>query len=207
MALTLHYHPFSRAAGTIWALEEAGVDYELQFVDLMAGKHKTPEFKQVNPMTKLPTLVDGDVVVTEAAAIALYLADRYALDRLAPAPTSPERGTYLRWSLYAPSVIEPGCMAKGANWEVKSGTAGWGRYEDMLDTIEAAIGEGPYLLGERFSMADVIFGGTLRWMLQFDMLEKRPAFTRYVQRLGERPALQKAGEINAAQVKEHGLSQ
>lgn len=206
MALTLHYHPFSRAAGTIWALEEAGVDYDLKFVDLMAGKHKTPEFKQVNPMTKLPTLIDGDVVVTEAAAIALYLADRYALDRLAPAPTSPERGTYLRWSLYAPSVIEPGCMAKGAKWEFKPGTAGWGRYEDMLDTIEGAIGEGPYLLGERFSMADVIFGGTLRWMLQFDMLEKRAAFTSYVERLQARPAAKKAGEINAAQIEEHGLS-
>ena len=205
MSLTLHYHPQSRAAGVVWALEEVGCDYQLEFVDLRAGAHKQPEFKRLNPMGKLPTLVDGELVLTETAAIALYLGDRYALGTLAPAPDDPDRAAYLRWSVYAPSVIEPGCMARAAGWEFRPQQAGWGRYEEMLDTIEAAIGEGPFLLGERFSMADVVFGGTVRWMLGFGMLDKRPAFTAYAERLAKRPALVRADAINAKSRKEHGL--
>src|SRR5688572_12812227 len=106
MSLVLHYHPFSRASGTVWALEEVGLPYELRFVDILKGAQKSPEILALNPMGKLPILSDGDQVVTEAAAIALYLADRYAPDRLAPRIDDPARGTYLRWSFFSPSVIE-----------------------------------------------------------------------------------------------------
>ena len=205
MSIVLHHHPFSRAAGVLWALEEAGVDYELRFVDILKGAQKSPDFLALNPMGKLPTLVDGETVVTESAAIGLYLADRYAAGRLAPALDDPARGTYFRWSLYAPSVIEPAAMAKMSAWTVNAGQAGWGTYETMLDTVEAAIGEGPFLLGDRFTMADVIFGGTVRYMLRFDLLAPRPAFAAYAERLGARPALQRADARNAAIVAEHGL--
>ena len=70
MSLVLYHHPFPRAAGTLWILEEVGVPYELRWVDIMAGEQKKPEVTKHNPMGKLPTLVDGDVVVTEAAAAA-----------------------------------------------------------------------------------------------------------------------------------------
>ena len=188
-------------------LEEIGCDYTLEYVDILGGSHKGASFRALNPMGKLPTLVDDDVVVTEAAAIALYLGDRYALNRLAPPPDSPERGPYLRWSFYAPSVIEPGCMAKAGQWKFRPSSAGWGTYEEMLDTISAAIGEGPWLLGERFSMADVVFGGTVRWMVKFGLLDKRPPYIAYIERLDARPASIKADEINARIVEERGLSQ
>src|SRR5687768_18131455 len=110
-------------------------------------------------MGKVPVLVDGDAVVTESAAIALYLADRYASGRLAPALDDPRRGTYLRWTLFAPSVIEPGSMAKVAGWQFKPGQAGWGEHEAMMNAIEAAVSPGPFLLGDMFSIADVVFGG------------------------------------------------
>lgn len=206
MTITLHHHPFTRAAGTVWALEEVGCDYELEFLDLMAGAQKREPIRSLNPMGKLPTLVDGETVVTEAAAIALYLADRYALGRLAPEPSDPARGTYLRWSFYAPSVIEPGCLAHASEWEFKAGQAGWGSYQEMLDTISAAIGKGPWLLGDDFSMADVVFGGTVRWMTMFGMLEKRPELMAYVERLSARPAAQRASEINERIIEERGLS-
>ena len=106
MSLVLHYHPYSRAANVVWMLEELGVPYALQYVDLMAGEHRTPAFRAINPMGKLPTLVDGGTVVTESAAIGLYLADRYAYGTLAPRVDDPQRAAYLRWSLFAPSVIE-----------------------------------------------------------------------------------------------------
>jgi glutathione S-transferase len=156
-------------------------------------------------MGKLPILVDGETVVTEAAAIGLYLADRYALGTLAPKHDDPARGTYLRWSLFSPSVIEPGSMAKAGGWDYKPGQAGWGTHEAMLDAMVSAIDGKQFLLGDRFSMADVIFGGTMRYMLRFGNLEPRPAFTAYVERLNQRPALQRADAKNAAVMKEHGL--
>jgi glutathione S-transferase len=204
--LLLHYHPFSRAAGVVWMFEELGVPYELQFVDFNAAQNRTPEFLRVNPMGKLPTLVDGDTIVTESAAIGLYLADRYGYGTLAPKVDDAARATYLRWSLYAPSVIEPAAYAHMAKWEFRAAQAGWGRYEDVLDSIESAIGDGPYLLGERFSMADVIFGGTVRYMLAFKMLDPRPSFERYVERLSARPASQAAQAKNTAMTAKHGLA-
>jgi len=206
MSITLYHHPYTRAAGTLWMLEEVGVDYELRYVDIMAGEQKTPAILALNPMGKLPVLVDGDQVVTESAAVGLYLADRYASGRLAPKCDAPERGTYLRWSLFAPSVIEPGAMAKAAGWEYKPGQAGWGTHEAMLDAMASAIGDREFLLGSSFSMADVIFGGTLRFMLRFGMLEARPVFTAYVERLNQRPALQRADARNEAVAKERGIA-
>lgn len=206
MTITLYHHPFSRASGTVWALEETGQPYELHFVDLMKGGQKAPEIVALNPMGKLPILTDGDAVVTENAAISLYLADRYAAGRLAPPLDDPKRATYLRWSLFAPSVIEPGSMAKAASWEFKPGQAGWGDYDTMVSTMEAAVTGRDFVLGETFSMADVIFGGTIRYMLRFGMLEPRPTLASYVERLGQRPALQRADARNAAVMAEHGLA-
>jgi glutathione S-transferase len=205
MSLVLYHHPFSRAANAVWMLEEVGEPYELHYVDIMAGAQKSPEILALNPMGKLPILTDGDQVVTESAAIALYLADRYAYGRLSPRVDDPARGTYLRWSLFAPSVIEPGSMAKASGWPFKDVQAGWGLHEAMLAAIESAVAGRAFVLGDTFSMADVIFGGTLRYMLGFKILEPRPAFTAYVERLGERPALRRAEARNAAVRQERGL--
>jgi len=203
--ITLHHHPFSRAAGVVWALEELGQPYELKFVDIMKGAHKTPEFLKLNPMGKLPALTDGDAVITEGAAINLYLADRYALGKLAPALDDPRRGTYLRWSLFAPSVIEPGSMARAQNWDFKPSQAGWGDYDAMIAAINGAVAKGPFLLGEMFSMADVVFGGTVRYMTMFGMMKPTPEITAYLAQINARPALKRADEKNQAVMKEHDL--
>jgi glutathione S-transferase len=205
MAITLYHHPFSRAATVVWMLEEVGVPYQLAFVDLMTGAHKAEGFLAKNPMGKLPTLDDDGTLVTETAAIGLYLADHYAAGRLAPALDDPARAPYLRWSVFAPSVIEPAAMAKLAGWEVKASQAGWGTYDAMVASVEAAIGDGPFLLGERFTMADVIFGGTVRYMLRFKMIDARPRLVDYVARLEARPTLQAADAKNAAVIAERGL--
>ena len=205
MPIRLHYHPFSRASGTLWALEEAGVAYDLAVVNILQGEQKSPALLAVNPMGKLPTLVDGDVVVTEAAAIALYLADRYAPGRLAPALDDPRRGAYLRWSFFAPGVIEPAVMAKAGHWEVREVSAGWGNHASMLAAAHSAIAGRSFVLGEAFSMADVVFGGTLRYMLEFKLLEPTPDFQAYVDRLNARPAYQRAMARNLAMRKELGL--
>jgi glutathione S-transferase len=205
MTITLFHHPYSRAANVIWMLEEVGVPYALRFVDLRKGEQKTPEILGLNPMGKLPILTDGDALVTESAAIALYLADRYSPGQLAPAVDDPVRGAYLRWSLFAPSVIEPGLLAKSASWEFKPGQAGWGTAESLLAAVESAVAGKDYVLGDRFSMADVIFGGTVRYMMRFKMLEPTPGLAAYTGRLAARPASQRADARNAQVAKEHGL--
>src|SRR6185295_8769702 len=126
--------------------------------------------------------------------------------KLAPKTDEPARGTYLRWSLFAPSVIEPGSLAKAQSWTFKPSQAGWGDYDEMLRAMESAIGGRDFILGDRFSMADVIFGGTIRFMLRFKMLEPTPAFTAYSERLAARPALQRAEAKNLAIAKEHALN-
>lgn len=205
MGVILHHHPRTRAANVVWMLEEVGCDYTLEYTELQQGAHKTEAFKALNKMGKVPALIDDDAVVTEVAAIGMYLADKYAPGRLAPALDAPQRGTYLRWICYGPSVIEPGCMAKAAQWAFEAAQAGWGSYDEMLETIDAAVGEGPYLLGETFTMADMLFGGTVGWMMMFGMLPKRPAWEAYVARLDERPARKRATEINSKIAAEQGL--
>jgi glutathione S-transferase len=203
--VVLYHHPFSRAANVVWMLEEVGIPYQLEFVDILSGANHSADFHQKNPMGKLPTLVDGDVTVTESAAIGLYLADRYSYGTLAPKIDEADRAAYLRWSLFAPSVIEPACYAHLSKWDYKPGSAGWGTYENMLASVEEAIGEGPWLLGERFSMADVIFGGTVRYMLRFKMIEARPAFSDYASRLDARAGSIAAAAKNNAVVQERKL--
>ncbi len=203
--IKLFHHPFTRAGGVVWALEEIGEPYELVWTDVSKGAHKEGDVVAHNRMGKIPVLVDGDAVVSEAAAIDLYLADRYAPGRLAPALDDPRRGTYLRWSLFAPSVIEPAAMSKLQKWEYRASNAGWGSYDDMVQSVESAVSSGDFLLGSMFSMADVIFGGTLRYMTLFKMLDASPAVAAYLERLGARPALQRADAKNAAIVKERGL--
>jgi glutathione S-transferase len=203
--IKLYHHPFSRAAGVLWTLEEVGEPYELEFVDIMKGAQKTGDVVSNNPMGKIPVLVDGDTIVTEAAAIALYLADRYAHGRLAPKLDDPRRGTYLRWTLFSPSVIEPGMLAKAGNWQFKPGQAGWGDYESMIATIDTAIGDRPFLCGELFTIADVVFGGTLRYMKMVKMLTPSPVVDAYLARCNARPALQRADARNEQIAKDHGL--
>ncbi len=205
MSVVLYHHPYTRAANAVWMLEEVGVPYQLRFVDFVAVGQKSPEILALNPMGKLPILTDGEVVVTESAAVGLYLADRYSAGNLAPHFDDPARGAYLRWSLFAPSVIEPGSMAKAAGWTYKEGAAGWGAYDAMLESMRSALQGRSFVLGDRFSMADVIFGGTIRYMLTFGMLQPEPIFEAYAARLADRPALHRAQAQNAAVCEERGL--
>jgi glutathione S-transferase len=205
MSITLYHHPFSRAANLIWVLEEVGVPYELRFVDILKGAQKEPDILALNPMGKVPIVTDGDLVVTEAAAISLYLADRYSLGKLAPSPDDPARAAYLRWSLFAPSVIEPAISAKASGAQFKPSQVGWGTFDSVLASMESAIAGKRYVLGDRFSMADCIFGGAVRYLLRFKLLEATPTFTAYAERLAARPAAQKGDAKNTAIVTERGL--
>ncbi|MCB1644782.1 MAG: glutathione S-transferase family protein [Pseudomonadales bacterium] len=184
-----YYHPMSRAVTTHWMLMELGVEHEQVLVDYMAGENFSAEFKAINPMSKLPTLVDGDVVVTETAAICAYLADKFADKGMAPAVTSADRGRYYRYMFFPGNTLEPMFTVNqmpGAEYSPAS--VGWGDPERCLATIEAMTPAADWALGQTFTAADVVYGGTLDFACQFNWLEPTPKIAAYVKRLKSREA-------------------
>ena len=187
-----YYHPMSRAVTTDWMLKELDVSHEQIVIDFYAGENDTAEFRAINPMAKVPTLVDGDVVVTEAAAICAYLADKFPEKGLAPAMDDPKRGTYYRYLFYPGSTLEPMFtfeQLEGA--EISAQSAGWGDLERCLETVEQMTPADGWALGAQFTTADVVFGGTVDFAFQFGWLKSpSPKVAAYVERIRSRPAYQ-----------------
>lgn len=185
-----YYHPMSRAVTTDWLLKELDVEHEQIVVDFPAGESQKPEYRAINPMGKIPTLVDEGVVITETAAICAYLADKFIEKGFAPAPGTPERGRYYRYLFFPGSVLEPMFtfeQLEGA--EVSPQSVGWGDLERCLATIESMTPESGWALGEQFTAADVVFGGTLDFAVQFGWLKSPSAkVAGYVARLKARDA-------------------
>jgi glutathione S-transferase len=191
--LKLFYAAPSRASVAMWMLEEVGEPYEIELLNLKNGDQRKPEFLALNPMGKVPTLIDGETVVSEVSAICCYLADAYPKAGLAPAIDDKLRGPYLKWLFYAPSCIEPAIIDKALNRPPAPRTmAGWANYDTVIAVLRDATGNAaPYLLGERFTAADVVIGSSLRWGMQFKLLPELPEFVAYTKTLNERPALQR----------------
>jgi glutathione S-transferase len=192
--IVLYHNPQSRGRIAHWMLEEVGVPYKTELLRFDRGEHKQPRFLAINPMGKIPTIKHGDTVVTEAAAICAYLADAFPSANLSPATNSPERGTYYRWLFFGAGCIEPALvdrMFKRPQVE-RPGALGYGSYEDTLNALEKAITAGRWILGERFSAADVYVGSEIGWGLMVKALEPRQAFQDYVARCAERPAFKRA---------------
>ncbi len=191
-AITFYHNPMSRGRIVHWMLEEVGAPYETKVLSFDKGEHKTPAFLALNPMGKIPTIVHRGVVVTEAGAICAYLADAFPKAGLAPAVDDPARGTYFRWLFFGAGCVEPALIDKMfARPQVdRPGALGYGSYEATLDALEKAIAPG-WILGARFSAADVYVGSQINWGLMTKALEPRPAFQPYVARCAERPAFQR----------------
>ncbi len=191
--ITFYTNPQSRGRIVHWLLEELGVPYDMNILDFEKGDHKKPEYLKINPMGKVPAVVHRGVVVTEAAAICTYLADAYPEAGLAPALNDPQRGTYLRWLFFGAGCIEPAIVDKlFARPPVeRKGAVGYGSYDDTLNALETALTPGPFILGERFSVADVYVGAQVQWGLMVKGLDPRPKFQQYAERIAQRPALSK----------------
>ncbi|PIQ23320.1 glutathione S-transferase family protein [bacterium (Candidatus Blackallbacteria) CG17_big_fil_post_rev_8_21_14_2_50_48_46] len=186
MSLQLYFNPQSRATVTKWVLDELQIEYELVPIDFKQGEHKRPEFLKVNPTGKLPALKDGEVCVYESVAIALYLADKFPEARLAPLPNTPERGRYLSLMVLATSQLEPS-MGDYLLKQETPPSRGWIAYDAMRDVIEKEIGDGPYLFGDWFTVADILIGSMFIWEQVFQREPLRPALAAYVERLQSRP--------------------
>ena len=190
-----HYvNPMSRAVTTHWMLTELEVEHEQIVVDFMSGEMSTPEFRAINPMGKIPVLIDDDTVVTEVAAICTYLADKYPERGLAPPTDSCERGRYYRYVFVPGTTLEP--MFTFNSLGVKdysANSAGFGDMERCLATIESMTPEIDWALGSQFTAADVVFGGFLDFAVQLGLLESPSAkVLAYVRRIKDRPAYRKS---------------
>jgi len=185
-----YYHPMSRAVTSDWMLKELQAPHEQIFVDFPAGENNTPEYRAINPMGKIPTLVDGDVVVTETAAICAYLADKFPDKNLAPSTSSPERAQYYRYLFFPSAVIEPMFAVRQLGAErLNPKSVGWGDYERCMTSVELMTPESNWALGKQFTTADVVFGGTLDFAMQFGWIkEPSKKVAAYVQRIRDRPA-------------------
>ncbi|MDP1988125.1 glutathione S-transferase family protein [Phenylobacterium sp.] len=188
-----------------WMLEEVGQPYETRILTWEKGDAKSPDYLAINPMGKVPAIVHDGVVVTECAAICAYLADAFPEAGLAPPPHSPLRGPYYRWLFFGAGPIEQAVGAKAVNFEPSAeqrSMLGFGSMNDVLNAIEGAIKDRPYLVGDSFTAADLYLASHLSWGMNFDTIEKRPAFETYVARHLQRPAAQRADEIDNALIAE-----
>lgn len=193
MTVQLYHNPQSRAAMIHWLLEELGIDYELKRVEYEDGSMRTPEFLAINPMGKIPAIVDGSTIVTETTAIAIYLCDAYKTPNdLAPGIGDPRRGEYLRWVCFQAGAIDPAMMQANTKVSIDRRTAGWGDVDLVVDVLEQRLTKAnPYLFGDWFTAADLLVGGSLGWATQFGLFPAKPAIKAYVERVQSRPAFQK----------------
>jgi glutathione S-transferase len=198
--LIFYTHPMSRGRVVRWMLEEIGQPYRTELLDY-GTTMKAPAYLAINPMGKVPAIRHGDTVVTEAAAICAYLADAFPQARLAPPPGDRLRGPYYRWLFFAAGPLEAAASNKAMGFvvpEEREKMIGYGRLEQVIDALEAAVSRGEYLVGDSFTAADVYVGSHIGFGMQFGTIEKRPAFEKYWQRLSARPAAQRANEIDDA---------
>jgi len=197
--LTLYHNPQSRSSSTRVLLEALGVPYRIQRIDFAAGDNRSPEFLALNPLGKLPTLVHGEVVVTEQVAITIYLADRFPDAGLAPAFDDAQRGPYLRWLAFYAACFEPAVVDHAFKREpLDPATSPYRDYDTVIATLVAQLSRGDYLLGDRLTAADLLWGTALKWTTGFGIVPKLPVITAYIDRVGAHPAVVRAGELDAA---------
>lgn len=193
----LHYfNPLSRAITTDWMLKELDIPHTNINIDFSVESAELARLRQLNPMGKVPTLVDGSVVITEVAAICAYLADKYPEKKLAPDIHSNQRATYYRYLFLAGNTLEPALTLSASNLEHPNPmTAGWGDLSRVIATIELVTPEQDWVLGKQFSAADVVYGGLLDASIIFGMLNASPKVMSYVARLRQRSAYQATHQL------------
>jgi glutathione S-transferase len=192
--ITLYHSPASRAFTAYWMLEELGVPFKVKAIDIRKGEQKAPAYLKLNPAGKVPTLTDGEVVVSENPAIGIYLADRYGYGTLAPRIDDPDRGAYLKWMVFSTAVVDPVATLHERKIDLPGFDFSFGAFEDMVQVLTGVLKDRDYLLGDRFSAADVVLGGTVSRLLYQKILPEAPALIDYNDRLTAREAFHRAAD-------------
>ena len=192
--ITLYHSPASRAFIAWWMLEELGVRFAMETIDIARGAQKSAEYLVVNPSGKVPALRDGDALVSETPAICIYLADRYGYGGLAPKIDDVRRGDYLRWMIYSATVLDPVAELHSRHIDLPGGAAGFGDFGGMLGVLEGALARNRYITGDTFTAADVALGGAVSILLYQKKLPESAILLDYNARLTCREAYQRAAD-------------
>jgi glutathione S-transferase len=202
--VTLFHSPNTRSTGALTLLEELGAPYELHVMNMKAGENRQPAYLAINPMGKVPAIRHRGALVTEQVAIYIYLADAFPEAGLAPALTDPSRGPYLRWLVFYAACYEPALVDKAMKREPGSqAMSPYGcSFTTVIDTVLAELNDKPYLLGDKASAADILWGTALRWGKLFGLLPESDVLDAYIERMTSRPAVQRAADIDAGLVAE-----
>lgn len=191
--ITLYHAPRSRSSRFIFLLEELGAPYEIKPVSIRRGDGSGAlDPANPHPHGKVPAIRDGETLVFESAAVALYLTDRFPTGGIGPQVGDPLRGAYLTWLAYYAGTMEPAWMSAFMKWDIPRGTAGWVASNEVMDFVNATLEKSPYLLGERFSAADVLVGTTFQLFMGSPLLPRTDLLEAYVKRVTERPACVRA---------------
>ena len=202
--LVFFHSPNTRSAGTRILLEELGAPYELHILNMKAGEQRHADYLAVNPMGKVPAILHGDALVTEQVAVYLYLADLFPEAGLAPGLTDPLRGPYLRWLAYYGSCFEPAVIDRALKRDAAPPSmCPYGDFDTMLNTLVGQLKTGPYMLGDRFTAADVLWGTALTWMTGFKILPELPEIMGYIGRVNSRPSVARVGALDAELMAQH----
>ena len=190
--ITLFHRSKTRSSRIIFLLEELEAPYELKRVTTKTPSGGAVDPANPHPHGKVPAISDDGVIVFESPAIALYLTDKFPKNHLGPVVGERERGAYLSWLAYYTGVFEPAVMSKFMNTTVPQGTAGWVPMDEAMTTLINGLTANPYLLGDRFTAADVLYGTTFALFANSHMFPKSPVLDDYVKRITERPAFVKS---------------
>jgi len=202
--VVFYHSPNTRSSGTRILLEELGAPHELRVVNMKAGEQRKAAFLAVNPMGKVPAIMHRGALVTEQGAIFLYLGDLFPQAGLTPALDDPRRGPYLRWLVYYGSSFEPAVVDRALKRDpAPLAMCPYGDYDTMLKTVTDQLAKGPYLLGDRMTVADVLWGTALAWTTTFKIVPELPVIMDYVKRLSARPSVGKVKALDNALAAEH----
>lgn len=206
--IILFHAPQSRSLGVLALLEELGANYRLQVLNLKAGEQRKPEYRAINPMGKVPAVKHGDAIITEQVAIYAYLADLHPEAGLTPIIGDSLRGPFLRWLAFYGSCFEPAVVDRMMQHELPPfSTSPYGDYDTMLNALTGQLSQGPFLLGEECTAADILWGTALEWTMMFKLVPELPVITAYVEQIKQRPGVRRAkakdAELAAAQETAH----
>jgi glutathione S-transferase len=196
--ITFFHSPQTRSGGTLALLTELQAPYTLHVIDMKAGENREAPYLAVNPMGKVPAILHGGALITEQVAIGIYLADLFPEAGITPAIGDPLRGPYLRWYVFYAACFEPAVIDKSLKREPgPPRMLPYGDFETMIKTVIAQLQHGPWMLGERFTAVDVLWGTALTWMTGWKLVEAVPPIAAYVARWNARPSVQIAQNIDA----------
>ncbi len=205
--ITLFHSPQTRSSGALSLLEELKAPYKLHALNMKAGEQRQGPYVAVNPMGKVPAILHGDALITEQVAIGIYLADLFPEAGMTPAIGDPLRGPYLRWYVFYAACFEPALVDKALKREPGPvAMVPYGDFETTVDTLIAQLSKGPWLLGEKFTAADVLWGTALTWMTGFGLIEAAAPIKAYVDRWNARPTVKRVAQIDADLLKAQGNS-